>query len=178
MSLPFYLLVVSSKPNIYPGRSKCLNLTIWQGSDHPNGKKCFPWSPPKEATGGKNTSLDDLWGMCVYQELCQVLRHNDNQSDPQTQELIVYLETSRKDSWKRWHQEKPAKSKGNLVAFLHLEHVVSKVIAVEEKSYFLLEVLDSLEFCEIPCSWFLLYHVGQFSFVSFAGHLSLFNLNL
>ena len=64
------------------------------------------------------------------------------------------------------------------MAFLHLEHVVSKVIAVEEKSYFLLEVLDSLEFCEIPRSWFLLYHVGQFFLVSFAGHLSLFNLHL
>lgn len=85
MSLPFFLLlVVSSKPNIYPGRSKCLSLTIWQGSDHPNGKKCFPWSPPKEATRGKIL----LWMIC---EECVYIRNYARCSDIMITSQILRL---------------------------------------------------------------------------------------
>ena len=44
------------------------------------------------------------------------------------------------------------KSKQNLIAFLHLEQMASKVIVIGEENYFLLEALDSLEFFEISHS--------------------------
>lgn len=41
----------------------------------------------------------------VYQELCQVLGYSEKQSDPQTQGLIIYIETLGEDSWRIQYQE-------------------------------------------------------------------------
>lgn len=83
-----------------------LSSIIWQDADHSNKKKCFPWSPPNRNQWKNCVLLDGLWGMCVCQELCQVLGHNENQSDPQTQECLVHLRTLGDDTWRSWHQEK------------------------------------------------------------------------
>lgn len=98
----------------------------------------------------------------------QILRLKDLQSVLEHQKRYLEEMTPRKD----------AESKGNLVAFLCLEYMTSKVFAVGVRSYFLLKILDSLEFCEISRSWFLFYPVGQLFLVSFAGCLSLLSLNL
>lgn len=88
----------------------------------------------------------------MYQELCQVLRHNDKQSDLEDSRAYSLSWNIRERFLEDMPRRRNAKSKGNLVAFLHLEHMASKVIVVGEGSYVFLEVLDSLEFCEISHS--------------------------
>lgn len=169
VTVPAFLsFLVPSKPNIYPGRNQCPSSVIWQDGDHPNRKKCFPWSLPNRSQWGKNASLDgSVRKVCVYRELCQVPGHSNNWSDPQTQGLLIYFGTSGKDSWKIQHQEEMQSSNPILWPSLIWNiYMASKVIVVGEGNYFLLEVLDSFEFCEISCSRILFFFIDQYFLVS------------
>ena len=62
--------------------------------------------PSRQKQMGENASQDgSVRKVCVYQELCQVLGHSDNLSDPQTQGLLICFGTLGKDSWRIQHHE-------------------------------------------------------------------------